>query len=286
MNGPIHEMVLVALSAQAGLQGDDSVMAQFWPSHPAVQWTQWVNFAEATGPESAAGDEGPGNPKGDEEILAEDPPDWVQLLRSEGVTSVRIAHGVQTDGHMDRMTSGFVGGGRRWAIHTSNGEHHDLWLPRLALDQEERDRMIRTRSREAKIWRSSYLRRDEARHGPFDADLEGAAEALAAALEDVIAFAGAQGAAHWIETAFEPALGILERRRGVDPDRSRLDFKPFVRLEPAGRLLNTVMAAWVFGGMGSWNDQVIAPKEEYDRVSEALFAALHRAIAAGVNAAA
>lgn len=263
-------MVLLALSAQAGLAGDASVMARFWPNHPAVQYTQHVNFAEPLDDER-------------ELVLAEDPPAWLDLLRMNDVTLVRIDHGAQTDAHMDRMTSGFVGGGRRWAVHTSNGTQHDRWLPRLALDHAERERMIRTRSMHAKIWRSSYLRQDEPALPPFDADLDGAAQALQSALEDIAAFATAAGADGWTESAFTPALELLDGKRGVDPDRSRLDFKPFVRTPLTGRVLNAAMAAWVFGGMGSWNDQALEPKEEYERVSGALYAAVHRAIAAAVN---
>jgi hypothetical protein len=143
--------------------------------------------------------------------------------------------------------------------------------------------MIRTRSMHAKIWRSSYLRQDEPALPPFDADLDGAAQALQSALEDIAAFATAAGADGWTESAFTPALELLDGKRGVDPDRSRLDFKPFVRTPLTGRVLNAAMAAWVFGGMGSWNDQALEPKEEYERVSGALYAAVHRAIAAAVN---
>jgi hypothetical protein len=277
MNGPIYEMALVSLAAQARVAGDGAVMARLWPDHIAFQYTQWVAFAEPVG-----GDGG-----GDaERTLAADPPAWVERLRAEGVSSIALVHGLQTDAHMDRMTSGFVGGGRRWRIRTSNGARHDSWEPRVALDHEARDRMIKAQSAGGAIWRSCYLRHDEASHGPFDADLQGAAEALAMALEDVIAFAGRHDDRGWVDAAFAPALDLLERRRGLDPDRARLDFAPFARVELSGRLLNAVMLAWVFGGMGSWNDQVFgenAAKDEFERVSEALYLALHRAIAAGVN---
>jgi hypothetical protein len=274
MNGPLHEMILVTLAAQAGLAGDASAMQRLWPDHPSFQHTQWVNFAEASG-------------EGDRErILAQDPPAWLDWLVEAGVTSLALDHSPQTDPHIDRMTSGFVGGGRRWLVHTSSGGRHDCWEPRLALDHEARDRMIEEQRHGSAIWRSSYLRHDEASHGPFDGDLQGAAEALAIALEDIIVFAGQHDDRGWVDAAFAPALDLLERRRGLDPDRARLDFAPFVRTELSGRVLNAVMLAWVFGGMGSWNDQVFgdgAGKEEFERVSEALYLALHRGIAAGVN---
>ena len=89
-----------------------------------------------------------------------------------------------------------------------------------------------------------------------------------------------------MESAFAPALGVLRGERGVDPDRSRTDFRLFARADLPARILNTAMPAWVFGGMSSWNDQVFKGEAaaEYERVSEGLYQALHRAIAAGVNA--
>lgn len=273
MNGPIHEMILLSLAAQAELRGDSSVMARFWPDHPAVQYTQQVNFAEAAGRDR-------------ELVLAENPPAWVELLRAKGVSSVMIAHGPQTDAHMDRMTSGFVGGGRQWRIHTSNGKRHDAWEPRVALDHEARDAMIKSKSMGGKIWRSSYLRTTARKHGPFDSDVEGAADALAAVLKDAIAFSDANQIEGWAHAAFEPALDVLEKRTDVDPDRDWLDFAPFTRNPLSGRLLNAVLPAWVFGGMGSWNDQGFsgdAAKKDYERVSEALHQTVHRAIAAAVN---
>lgn len=273
MNGPIHEMILLALSVQADLQGDEAAMARFWPEHPAVQYTQQVTFAERAG-------------RARERILAEDPPAWAALLRAGGVTSVRIDHVAQTDAPMDRMTSGFVGGGRQWRIYTSNGKHHDAWEPRVALDREARETMIKSKSLTAKIWRSSYLRRTARKHGPFDADVEGASDALARALRDAIAFSEANQIEGWAHAAFEPALDVLEKRTDVDPDRDWLDFAPFARNPLSGRLLNAVLPAWVFGGMGSWNDQSFSDetvKTEYERVSEALYQTVHRAIAAAVN---
>ncbi len=54
----------------------------------------------------------------------------------------------------------------------------------------------------------------------------------------------------------------------------------------ASYLLDTCQSAWVFGGMGSWNDMGFegADQGEYDRVSEQLFAVLNETIQIAANA--
>ena len=51
-------------------------------------------------------------------------------------------------------------------------------------------------------------------------------------------------------------------------------------------LLDACQSAWVFGGMGSWNDMGFegVDQKDYDRVSQQLFAALNETIQAATNA--
>lgn len=82
---------------------------------------------------------------------------------------------------------------------------------------------------------------------------------------------------------FEQAKAILADAE-APPRRS--DFEHLADLdERARRLLTAVQTAWVFGGMGSWNDtgpdEALAP--EYERTSETLFRALEAAMPAIAN---
>ena len=64
------------------------------------------------------------------------------------------------------------------------------------------------------------------------------------------------------------------------------DLAPEGSLPPLARcLLDACQTAWVFGGMGSWNDLTFDGPDgaEYDRVSEWLFTALNEAIYTGAN---
>ncbi|MBL4620532.1 MAG: hypothetical protein JKX88_10605, partial [Marinicaulis sp.] len=72
----------------------------------------------------------------------------------------------------------------------------------------------------------------------------------------------------------------------TDPFLYYPDTAPENFLTPdAHKLLSAVSAAWVFGGMGSWNDAVYGPEhdEEYSHVSADLYIALQDAIVAVVN---
>jgi hypothetical protein len=54
----------------------------------------------------------------------------------------------------------------------------------------------------------------------------------------------------------------------------------------AKALLDAAQSAWVFGGMGSWNDLGFegADQAEYDRVSQQLFTVLNETIQVAANA--
>jgi len=54
---------------------------------------------------------------------------------------------------------------------------------------------------------------------------------------------------------------------------------------PAKQVLAACQAAWVFGGMGSWNDLGFEGEQqaEYDRISTALYDLLNTAIAAAAS---
>jgi hypothetical protein len=53
----------------------------------------------------------------------------------------------------------------------------------------------------------------------------------------------------------------------------------------AKQLLGAVQAAWVFGGMGSWNDLGFDgdDQQEYDKLSIELFLLLNQAICSAIN---
>lgn len=102
-------------------------------------------------------------------------------------------------------------------------------------------------------------------------------EALGAARE----FAVSQGLAEWRD-AFGAAL---EGRAPAEPDD--LDLLPEAAYPTESRgLVATASRAWVFGGMGSWNDLSFGDPDvraRYEQVSEGLYRSVLAALVAATN---
>jgi hypothetical protein len=98
------------------------------------------------------------------------------------------------------------------------------------------------------------------------------------ALDRAARFADRQQLPEW-------ARLFAEARR--PPEARRRDLFPASWPDPDGRALAaTAMAAWVFGGMGSWNDLGFADGEaqrEYEQISRDLLETVLRACIAAVN---
>jgi hypothetical protein len=116
-------------------------------------------------------------------------------------------------------------------------------------------------------------------------DIAGARARLAIALKRAGAFALRHGLNDWADW-FSDALELAETDDPAPPYHP--DMLPAIGFsKPARRLLAMATGAWVFGGMGSWNDSIgFAPGEDqrsYDEVSATLYAAMLEAFAAAVN---
>ena len=89
----------------------------------------------------------------------------------------------------------------------------------------------------------------------------------------------------WAEQ-FEKSRAILD---SISPEDSYYH-KDLIQLEnyslTAKQILFSAGSAWVFGGMGSWNDLGFDRKEDndtYDRLSSQLYSMINEAIIAGIN---
>jgi len=108
---------------------------------------------------------------------------------------------------------------------------------------------------------------------------------LRAVLTDLVPFARQNGAESFVE-AFETALAHLDGAIGIPVDYP--DLAPRGLLNSAGqRLLNAAQSAWVFGGIGSWNDLLFRDQEttaRYEELSERLWDAVTTAVIECANA--
>ena len=241
----------------------------FWPDATVFKFCKAVRFVALSGEAS----------KRTESPFADDPMQWIARLKDEGTTSLYLHDVPRNDARIsDRMSVGFVGGGGRWVIETRQAQASDLWESGWQVkDKDDPDR---------KIWDVTYYR---TAHGGAHIPLQPRSlttlrEELSIVLPKIEAFAARQkleGFAH----AFRNAAGALSSAEPfAGTYHSDLATTPTMPLE-AKQLLGVVLAAWVFGGMGSWNDLGFdgSDQQEYTELSDDLFMLLNQAIAVAVN---
>jgi hypothetical protein len=176
------------------------------------------------------------------------------------------------------MSVGLVGGGGRWHIETLSANLSDLWEARWLVGNKE--------DPERKIWDVAYCRVDQDRaHLPFSSEsLTTLKSDLAAVLSRIDAFATTRKNLETYAPAFRAAKDILFSDEPLSKAyHSDLAPTSDIPLE-AKQLLAAAQVAWVFGGMGSWNDLGFEGHEqEYVQISDELFSLLNQVICSAVN---
>jgi len=264
MQLPILRSLALVAVGNAALAGRD--VSGFGPDDPMFKYTAALDFMV------------PGD-NGALRRVAAGPARWFEKLRARKCRGLRLHNAPMAQnqklGHIEeRMVVGFVGGGPRWLIETVDPEGSGVW--------EGFDRVGNKDAPDKKIWLSAYILIGEADTvESVDADVPAAAGALRSALLEIEPLAQKIPGAPFAHF-FATARAALDGKDSEPPP----SFVRYAGLSPeAGRLLQATGRAWVFGGMGSWNDMVVAPAltPRYHESSNALFAALQRAVLAIAN---
>jgi hypothetical protein len=265
MQGPIFQVLALVTHGNAALAGRP--LADFYPSHPAFVFTEHVRFVDLEPPREAW----------NETPFAANPDEWLAKLRDRGCRGLRAWRSASADEEAvaDRFSVAFVGGGGRWLIESVGPAGSDHWMASWKLGiRDHPDR---------KIWQVTYGRIEQSRTtaAPEPASLDLLTQELQKLLPDAIAFARRHELDGFME-AFEAALASLTAES--EPDLHGLAPPGQLPLA-ASRLVAASLHAWMFGGMGSWNDIVFQGKddEEYHRVSEKLFQLINAAAVEAVN---
>jgi hypothetical protein len=272
MNGHIYSSLMLVSVGNGYLSGRD--VGAFWPDANAFAYLKVCEFRRP--PASS-------NDTDEYPLVAADPPEWFGKLKTDGRRGLRLHHTTPTRGPSqqlnvsDRMLAGMVGGGQRWLIEAAGEKESELWEPFNRVgDRNDPQR---------KIWlRTHILQAPAVPRADLDADvsalpLEETVTRLRAALVEVEAFARKQTYDNFADI-FRDAIASLDGKGDpqgwmkTDTGLSGFGPRQFAILDAASQ-------AWVFGGMGSWNDLPGGP--DYDRVSQALYDALNDCIAALAN---
>ena len=261
MNGPVAQCVALVCHANAVLGGRRGL---YFQGNSTARFCESIAFA----------DDGPG---GEPRVLADAPDAWFAFLKHGAFERLRLSRVAQNRPLLsDRLSAGFVGGGETWLmLALGAGGDCEAWQGFWRVwDQKARDQ---------RIWRVVYVRAPAAALAETDS-LAAARSELAEALDGIHAFAERNQCGGFVE-CFAAARGALAAAPGAKRGFHR-DFAPEGTLRAdALAVLDACQHASVFGGMGSWNDQSFdgADGEAYERVSERLFRAVNRAIAAAAN---
>lgn len=262
MQGNILQALALVSVGNAALRGREIV--GFWPGSLVFRWSKQVEFVIPRGGDAY-------------DQVAADPLAWFAYLKASRCRGLRLHNAPMRQaprlGHMEeRMLVGFVGGGPRWLIEAVGAERSQHW--------EGFDRIGDRKDPERRIWLTGYLMQGETvPQDDADHDVSAAASEVRAALMGIEPLAREIGAANFAEI-------FASARKTLDEGGETFDFAALTDLTAeATRLLLAASEAWVFGGMGSWND--VGTDEthaaRYAETSETLFRSLQRAVIAVAN---
>jgi hypothetical protein len=260
MNGITAQLAALAIAGNYWLRGGE--LGRFWPDAAVFKWCKYVKFITRTGAHREE------NPYTDDYLS------WLAKQKGEGITGFRMIYESVNRGLAnDRMTAVFVGGGGHKMVECVHGNTADRWDSGWVASPPDAA---------GKVWEVKYARIAQDMPIAGQGDPHAAFGELEAALAAILRFAekGDDDAKRFAPD-FAAALTCLTSDKR--PKRSFLfpDLECMIEDEGAKSMLAACQAAWVFGGMGSWNDQ--GSGEEYETVSENLFMAIMHAAAAATN---
>jgi len=267
MNGQIVQAVALVCHGNAVLRGMHP--PTFWPTNSTAQFCDRIRFVRFArkwlgGWRSRT--------------VASAPDEWFVQMRQNEKRSLFLSHSPSSDSRLsDRLSSAFVGGGGNWLIEAAGPDTRaHLWAARWTVwNKKAPDR---------RIWRVEYGMVGEGKSSQPQARLEEIQRELTEALHEIRNFAlevKADSFADCFSRALEALHSEGSKRSGYHKD-----------LAPEGVLstravscLDACQSAWVFGGMGSWNDLGLEGETQgrYEQVSDRLFKALNATIVAAAN---
>lgn len=218
--------------------------------------------------------------KNKEITAGNDPIEWFHFLKQHSCRELRAyyQHSQDQESIKDYMSAGFVGGGGKWLIEAIYKDFSDFWYAHWDVGNRE--------DPDNKIWTVNYeavARKHEKRNVQFL--LHPTMNTLEKKLNEIELFARENNLDFWADR-FKAALSALHSETPnsdfYHPDM--IIVKNYS--SQANQLIFGAVKAWVFGGMGSWNDIGFEEKEKqekFSRLTEDLYEAVIVALIAGIN---
>ena len=271
MNGVLAQLVALTSYGNNYL-AHDYVPVGFYPGNSTFQFCSKVDFIEFHQQLFSK--------KLKETIVAPGPAEWYKYLKKEGCRKLRLYFQGTKDQSQapEYKLAGMVGGGGTWYIEAVYKSYSNLWSNRWQVqDANAADGRIWTVNYGRTSWRQKTLN--------IQVEQGRVKEQLASTLRELIQFALKQNLESWARQ-FESALALLDSEEPNEQYYHK-DLMPLNNYSITARqILFSAGQAWVFGGMGSWNDLSFSNKEDndlYEKLSGRLYYGIIEAVVSAVN---
>ena len=203
---------------------------------------------------------------------------WLDALREGGADELLLVEGLPVGGDLaPQFASAFANSGD-WGL-LSLGTHHSMfWQVRWEVGAQG--------APDNRIWDLRACGENVRTARPAALGVEHTAGELRTALEEAHAFASRLDEVSDWAPWFTKALALLDSPTPEPPYHA--DMLPNSASIERRQLAAAAIQGWVFGGMGSWNDQWPSDEgeqREYERVGSALYEAVQGAVVVATNGA-
>ena len=197
---------------------------------------------------------------------------WLAALRERGVDRLVLVTNLPTSGRLQpHVASAFANAGS-WGLLASGGVPSTLWTVRWDVGAPK--------APDFRIWDLTATSTPFEHLQPAVSTVEEARSILRSALREIEGFANRAGLGNW-SPWFARAGALLDEPTPSPPYHE--DILPSDASLHRRQLAAAAVQAWVFGGLGSWNDMGPSDRArvgEYEQVSHQLYDALLKALAA------
>lgn len=204
-------------------------------------------------------------------IISNTPNEWIEDLSKDN-TGISLSY--NSLANSDRMTAGLIGGGGKWVLHSHGPGTTKAWEADWTVGYPN--------DQDQKIWEVKYLGEDIRSPGLDFASPK--TNELLASLIEIEKFAIDQDL-DGFSTCFRKSIETLESRGKILHGYHQDLVPDCYETYDAKFILDACQSAWVFGGMGSWNDMMFEgdAQMQYEKLSDNLFRNLIGAIVDASN---
>ena len=221
-----------------------------------------------------------------ENLLSENPNQWIEQLRLQKCLCLKFHYFEKK--WLGLFRPPLIGGDGTWTLETQHSQYSDYWVAEY-ISRESTYEISRQPWTKNKLWRVQYHKVDAKKNKSKTKkiNLDEHLQHFEKLLKELIQFTGRVGLDNF-QKIFQRAFDCLKSDRPLTIGKCEEILPPGIRNLQAERLLAACYTAWVFGGMGSWNDVNFESTsrrdtEMYGSLSTDLFDLINKGIVAAVN---